>query len=216
MAEFLEGIEDFDEVEVQEHAEKPAEPVPGGYILKIIGAKLERYSNSNSVAIKIAFDIDEGDYKGYYKKLNDYNKSFDEKAKWKGTFNVWYPNKADEPDLYNKSMQNFKRAITAINDSNPTKIDVTKKFSMDAFKGKKVGAAFGLSDWEYYGKTGTKCECRWFASVDRVKSGEMPIPKHKGLKGAAPITQTAADDTANTDSVFGDFEEILSDGEVPF
>lgn len=220
MAEFLEGIEGYDEVDISV-GNKPKEIVPGAYVLKIMSAKLERYS-AESVAIKLAFDVDEGEYKGYYGKLYEYNKSgqYAANAKWKGTLSLFYPTSSD-PDKKKREIANFKRAITAINDSNKTKIDPTKKLNLDSFKGKYVGGAFGLVDWEWDGKSGTKCECRWFVGVDRVRAGEVETPAHKGVKGAAPIANTntaeqqkPADEQPGT--IENDFEEIISDGEIPF
>lgn len=215
MAEFLEGIEGYNEVEVTEFGDKPEDIKPGAYVLKIMNAKIERYS-ADSVAVKLAFDIAEGEFKGYFAKLYEYNKSgqYAENAKWKGTFNIFYPTSSD-PERKKQQTSTFKRAITAINDSNTQKIDPAKKFSLDAFKGKLVGAAFGTVDHEWNGNNWTRCECRWLVSVDKVRSGEVDTPKHKGLKGAA--TTTAQTETASADSsLSSDFEEIISDGEVPF
>lgn len=216
MAEFLEGIEGYNDVEVTEFGDKPEEIKPGAYVLKITNAKLERYS-ANSVAVKIAFDVTEGEYKGYYAKLYEYNKSgqYSENAKWKGTFNIFYPT-ATDPEKKKMQTASFKRAITAINDSNTQKIDPAKKFSLDVFKGKLVGGAFGTVDHEWNGNNWTRCECRWLVSADKVRSGEVETPKHKGLKGASAPSQAAHTDTTFSESSTDDFEEIISDGEVPF
>lgn len=219
MAEFLEGIEGYNEVEITEIGSKPKDIEPGAYVLKIKAAKLERYTkNGGGMAIRLAFDIVEGEFSGYYQALYDYNKSgqYAESAKWKGTFSIWVPVKKDDQEQYKKDVASFKRAITAINDSNPGKpIDPSKKLSLDEFKGKLVGGAFGLVDWEYNGKEGTRCECRWLVGVDRVHAGSVDTPKHKGIRGAEPKAYTAA---ASTGSAADDLSvvEILSDDEVPF
>lgn len=215
MAEFLEGIEGYNDVEINTGS-KPKEPVPGGYVLKIISAKIARYS-ADSVAIKLAFDIDEGEYKGYYGKLYEYNKSgkYAESAKWKGTFNIFYPTSSD-PDKKKQETSSFKRAITAFNDSNKKQIDPSKRFSLDEFKGKLVGGAFGLTDWEWEGKSGTNCSCRWLVGVDHVRAGEVEIPKHKGVNGATPKAEDSANNASAQNSISSDFEEIISDGDIPF
>lgn len=219
MAEFLEGIKGYNEVEVTEPGSKPKEIAPGAYVLKIAGAKLERYS-ADKVAIKLRFDIEEGEFKDYYKALYDYNKSgqFADQAKWKGTFSIWYPTSNSDPEKYKREVSSFKRAITAINDSNKgKKIDPENGINLDEFKGKAVGGAFGLVDWEYEGKEGTRCECRWLVSVERVKAGDVETPKHKGLKGAAPKqTATQNSEAAASAGSVADFEDILSDDDPPF
>lgn len=222
MAEFLEGIKGYNEVEVTEPGNKPKEITPGAYVLKIAGAKLERYS-ADKIAIKLRFDIAEGEFKDYYKALYDYNKSgqFADQAKWKGTFSIWYPTSNSDPEKYKREVSSFKRAITAINDSNNgKKIDPENGISLDEFKGKMVGGAFGLVDWEYEGKEGTRCECRWLVRVERVKAGDVETPKHKGVNGAAPKQES--DHTAGGSEKpvetgdLSDFEEIISDSEIPF
>lgn len=223
MAEFLEGIKGYSEVDVTEIGSKPKEIVPGGYVLRIANAKTE-HRDANTVIIKLMFDIEEGEYKGYYKALYDYNKSgqYAEQAKWKGILNIWYPVDNGDPERFKKDVANFKRTITAINDSNPGKkaINPESKFSTDDFKGKLVGGAFGLVDWEYNGKSGTRCECRWFVGIDHIKAGDFQIPNHKPMKGKEPMSQTetapATTNPAPAQSISNDFEEILSDGDIPF
>lgn len=221
MAEFLEGIEGYNDVEVTEFGSKPKDIEPGAYVLKIKAAKLERYTkNGGGMAIRLAFDIADGEFSGYYQALYDYNKSgqYAENAKWKGVYSIWVPVKKDDEDQYKKDVASFKRAITAINDSNPGKaIDPSKKINLDVFKGKLVGGAFGLVDWEYNGKEGTRCECRWLVGVDRVKEGSVDTPKHKCLRGAEPKATTSTEQPASAPAdASSDFVEILSSDEVPF
>lgn len=210
MSEFLEGIEGYKECEINT-GNKPKEIIPGGYILRIINAKLERYS-AESVAIKLMFDIAEGEYEGYYQKLYDYSKSgqYADTAKWKGTFNIFYPT-ASDPAKKKQQLKSFKQAITAINDSNPGRplIDPTQKFSLDSFKSKIVGGAFGLKDWEWDGKTGTTCQCRWFVAFTHVRANDVIIPEHKHLNNQSGGQQSNITDTK-------DFEQVFSDGDIPF
>lgn len=221
MAEFLEGIEGYNDVEINT-GNKPKELIPGAYVLKITNAKVERFSASKA-AIKVMFDIDEGEFKGYFGKLYEYNCSgqYKEQAKWKGVFNIWLPQSGVDEEQHKKDIASFKRAITAINDSNPQKIDPSQRFSTDSFKGKKVGGAFGLVDWEWDGKSGTRCECRWLVGADRVRSGDVETPAHKGLKGAAPVSATApaqatSDNTASEQLTGMEDFEVISDGDIPF
>lgn len=215
MAEFLEGIEGYDEVEINT-GNKPKDIVPGGYILKVKDAKIARFS-AGSVAIKLAFDIEEGEFKGYYSHLYNYNKSgqYSENARWKGVYNIFYPSSSD-PEQKKREIASFKRTITAFNDSNKAQIDPTKKFSLDAFKGKLVGGVFGLSDWEWNGKNGTKCECRWLIGVERVRSGEFELPKHKGVNGKVPEASKLGTSSTAQSSLVSDFVEIISEGDIPF
>lgn len=220
MGDIFKGLGNiYDEVDVTAVGSKPKEPTPGAYVLKILGAKIERFSGGK-LAFKLKIDIAEGEFTDYYKQLYEYNKSgkFGDDAKWKGTFSIFIPDGSEGDPDYKKQVASFKRSITAINDSNKGKpLDGNKGFNTDDFKGKKVGGAFGLVDWEYNGKEGTRCECRWLVGVDRVKAGEVETPAHKGLKGAEP-KQAATQNSgaaASAGSV-ADFEDILSDDDPPF
>lgn len=106
----------------------------GGYICKIIGAKVEDYSWGQVIAI--AFDINEGDQKDFYKKQFDANTSED--RKWKGTYRLNVPkDDGSQQDAWTK--RRFKTFTDALEESNSGyhfDWDETK------FKGKLFGATF--------------------------------------------------------------------------
>lgn len=106
----------------------------GGYICKIIGAKVEDYSWGQVIAI--AFDINEGDQKDFYKKQFDANTSEDKK--WKGTYRLNVPkDDGSQQDAWTK--RRFKTFTDALEESNSGyhfDWDETK------FKGKLFGATF--------------------------------------------------------------------------
>lgn len=106
----------------------------GGYICKIIGAKVEDYSWGQVIAI--AFDINEGDQKDFYKKQFDANISEDKK--WKGTYRLNVPkDDGSQQDAWTK--RRFKTFTDALEESNSGyhfDWDETK------FKGKLFGATF--------------------------------------------------------------------------
>lgn len=184
---FLQGIAGYNDVDVSEPVivNKPADLPPGAYVLRIKDAKVERYS-TNKIAIKLAFDIAEGPAAGYYEALYKYNKTgkYADTAKWKGTYSIWYPSGDETEEDRKRTIASLKRAVTAINNSNPgSNIDPARGINLDDFKGKIVGGAFGLVDGEYKGRQWTKCECRWLAAVDKVRSGQVETPGHKYLNG---------------------------------
>ena len=106
----------------------------GGYICKIISAKVEDYSWGQVIAI--AFDINEGDQKDFYKKQFDANTSEDKK--WKGTYRLNVPkDDGSQQDAWTK--RRFKTFTDALEESNSGyhfDWDETK------FKGKLFGATF--------------------------------------------------------------------------
>ena len=113
-----------------------SEKLPAGtaYICRIVGTKVESYDWGQVIAI--AFDIDEGDYKGFYKNQFDTNTSEDKK--WKGTYRLNVP-KDDGTKQDGWTKRRFKTFTDALEDSNSGyhfDWDETK------FKGKLFGATF--------------------------------------------------------------------------
>lgn len=54
----------------------------GGYVLKISDVRYDEGQNGNSDRIVFRFDIDEGEYKGFFRK--QYDSQVAEDKKWKG------------------------------------------------------------------------------------------------------------------------------------
>lgn len=200
--------------------EKPGALPPGAYVLEIKTAHMES-TQSGKRYLALYFDIAEGECEGYYQAVWEYEKKYDKpeegkKAKWKGVFKIWMPNKADGEDKYKSSMSRFKGAITAINNSNPTKppINPAVSFGSADFMKKLVGGAFGEKEWEYEGRTGWKTECRWLADADKVREGKVNTPEKLPLKDKpAPAANSNSN---NGDGDLSDYAEIISDGGLPF
>ena len=218
MSEFLSGFgNDYNEVEAYSGGSKPEALEPNGYVLRIIGCKTQT-ARTGATKLMFAFEIAEGEKKGYFKALHEYQKQFDTNAKWQGTYDFFYPTKGngspEDIKKYKKSLAMLKSVVTAINESNPhsAPIDVTKQFTVDAFKGKLVGGIFGLVEWNYNGKSGMKARCRWFTDVAKVRSGDFTIPDPKYSAGS----QQSAPQNPLAGMNVSDFEEIISDGDVPF
>ena len=173
----------------------------GGYICKIIGAKVEDYSWGQVIAI--AFDINEGDQKDFYKKQFDANTSEDKK--WKGTYRLNVPkDDGSQQDAWTK--RRFKTFTDALEESNSG-----YHFDWDEkkFKGKKVGVLFRNKEWEMNGNTGWTTECCAFTSVGDIREGNFTMPKDK------PLTKKA---NASSAPAFGAFVAADDDdnGDLPF
>lgn len=213
MSEVFDGFgTDYETARASTGGGKPDGLLPGGYVLRIIGAKMNQ-TRSGKKKLDLAFDICEGIADGYYRQLHDYQLQFDKDAKWKGVFTLWWPDKNGDKELYERNLSAFKAAVTAINDSNQQPIDVQHKFTSDDFRGKLVGGVFGEVEWEFNGSYGWRTECRWLRSVDAIRSEQFGgIPKrkpHPSHQNATPPANAALGDIS-------EFAEILSDSDIPF
>lgn len=219
MSEILNGFgDDWNKVEAYSGSSKPKKLPTGGYILKIIGAKISRTSNGKA-KIVLAFDIDEGEYKGYFADYLKYDQGFRPDAKTRGIYDMFYPDKGNgsEDDLakFEKSLATLKGAVTAINESNPNspKIDVQNQFTLDSFVGKRVGGIFGDVEWRMNGKSGMSAKCRWFTNIENIRTNNFTIPEPKYQSNSTTPQVSSLADTGLSPS---DFNSILSDGDVPF
>ena len=203
---------------------------PGGYELQIIGAKVEQYTSKASGAtgeiLKVAFDIiNHEQYAGIYSTRFKAAKAQNPDAKWGGVFDVFIP-RDDGTENDEKTKQSFKRFITSVEKSNDGYMWDWNELSL---KGKVFGGIFGreefkTSEGEY--KFATKC--RFPRSIESIRTGNFKIPDDKLLKNKsdAPYTASLADmgNAYQTPEQlaamsYGDlsgYEEILSDGDVPF
>lgn len=154
----------------RENVYRETEKLPvGGYVIKIISAKEEEFSWGSRLAI--AFDIEEGEYKGFYKR--NFESQQGEDKKWKGVFRLNIP-KEDGSDMDEWTQKKFNTSIVNIEDSNPGYFfdwDETK------LKGKIVGALFNNKEYEINGKNGFYTNCHSLVTVDTIRSGKFTIPK---------------------------------------
>ena len=162
-----------------------SEPLPaGGYVAKILNAKVEEYGWGE--VLVISFDVAEGEYKDFFSK--QYKENTREDKKWKGNFRLTVPNEGNQ--YFDSQKRTFGNAIWAIEESNP---GYHWDWNEAALKGKMVGGLFRNFEWEMNGNSGWSTECCTFVSVEDVRTGNFKQPKDKPLKNkAASQTATAS------------------------
>ena len=169
-----------------------SEPLPaGGYVAKILNAKVEEYSWGE--VLVISFDVAEGEYKDFFSK--QYKENTREDKKWKGNFRLTVPQESNQ--YFDSQKRTFGNAIWAIEESN-----TSFKWAWDenALKGKMVGVLFRNYEYDVDGNQGWSTECCTFVSVEDVRTGNYRQPKDKPLKNKtannAPVSNfTVIDDS---------------------
>lgn len=187
----------FNGLEIKKSA-MASEPLPaGGYVAKILNAKVEEYSWGE--VLVISFDIAEGEYKDFFSK--QYKENTREDKKWKGNFRLTVPNEGNQ--YFDNQKRTFGNAIWAIEESNP---GYHWDWNEDALKGKMVGVLFRNFEWAMEDRTGWSTECCTFVSVEDVRTGNFKQPKDKPLRNK----------TANNaiESNFSALDDL--DAELPF
>lgn len=166
---------------------RQAERLPvGGYVIKIMDAKEENFDWGDRLAI--AFDIIEGEHKGFFDK--NFKEQTGEDKKWKGVFRLNIPKEdGSEQDAW--TQKKFNTNIVAIEDSNP---GYFFDWDENKLKGKIVGAIFNNKEYEINGRTGFYTSCYGLVPVENIRAGKFTIPKDTLLpnskQNARPETST--------------------------
>lgn len=209
----IKKFNDYDSIQVFEGGPQLE---PGGYELKIIGAKVEQFNNCE--IMKVAFDIVNNEqYAGFYKQRFESAKVQNPDAKWSGVFDVFIP-KDDGSELDGYTKQAFKRFITSVEHSND---GYTWNWNESSLKGKTFGGVFGREEFKTKeGNFKFAVKCRFPRSVDSIRSGDFTIPEdklHKERKQAQQLTGMPQQFIPQTNNnPLAEYEEILGDGDMPF
>lgn len=165
---------DYDNVKVGEPRILPA----GGYICKILNAE-ETESRNGKPMLKVSFDIDEGEFKGYFRDLfKGWKENSDDPAtvKWPFTGTKWVM-------FYNsegKTNRDFKSFCTALEDSG-TKVWINDTFDVNGLRGATLGMIFRREEHEYNNARSWRTVPVGFRSVKTIEEGNFNVPEDKPL-----------------------------------
>lgn len=165
---------DYDSVKIGEPRILPA----GGYICKILNAE-ETESRNRKPMLKVSFDIDEGEYKGYFRDLfKGWKENSDDPAtvKWPFTGTKWVM-------FYNsegKTNRDFKSFCTALEDSG-TKVWINDTFDVNGLRGATLGLIFRREEHEYNNARSWRTVPVGFRSVKTIEDGNFNVPEDKPL-----------------------------------
>lgn len=171
----MKSFNGYDDAKKQAEAQGSAKLPKGAYVCKIKQVRYE--SSENGDRIVLAFDVNEGEYKGFFQKQFDENTSEDKK--WKGRVNIFVPkDDGSEKDGYTK--KTFAGWTSAIEKSNNGYVwdwDETK------WKDKLVGIVFGETGTVIEGKEVVYTEARFAVEAQKVRDGKAPEAKFKAREG---------------------------------
>lgn len=165
---------DYDNVRIGEPRILPA----GGYICKILNAE-ETESRNRKPMLKVSFDIDEGEFKGYFRDLfKGWKENSDDPAtvKWPFTGTKWVM-------FYNsegKTNRDFKSFCTALEDSG-TKVWINDTFDVNGLRGATLGLIFRREEHEYNNARSWRTVPVGFRSVKTIEDGNYNVPEDKPL-----------------------------------
>lgn len=174
----------------------------GAYVVTIKSAKEENNKSGVGTHLTIAFDIAEGEYKGFYQ--NQFESDTNEDKKWSrdAIYYVTVPN--DNSPQY--VWDNWNTFFADLEDSNDGFV-----FGGDVktLKGKLIGGKFHNDQSEYNGNVYDHTRMRWTCPADDVRNGKPgKMPKDSLIVSSKPAAGATSSD---------DFMDLPEDNEeFPF
>ena len=144
------------------------------YVIRILSAKLEKSKDKKSEFISFAFDIDEGDYAGFYKKQYEANTNEDKKWPNDAVYRLSVPTDDSKDWIWN----NWNTFFADLEDSNDGFVWDMK--DPKKLKGKLIGGKFHIEQSEYNGKVYNHTRLRWTCVAEQVRNdtfGQLPMDK---------------------------------------
>lgn len=155
----------------------------GAYVVAIKSAKEETWPSGDAV-VRIAFDIAEGEYKGFYQKQFDSNTNEDKKWPGDAVFNLNVPTDSSQQYVWD----NWNTFFADLEDSNNGFV-----FGGDVktLKGKLIGGKFHNHQSEYNGNVYDHIQMKWTCPADDVRNGKAgKMPKDKLVANSQPAAKT--------------------------
>lgn len=170
---------DYDSVIIGEFKVLPA----GGYICRIIKAE-ETKSKTGKDMLKVAFDICDGEFNGYFMDQFQSWKAAAEdpkSVKWPFSGTKWvmvYDNEG-------KTNRDFKALCTALEESG-TEVWKNGVFNTSALKNSEIGIIFRREEHEYNNQTSWRTVPFRFRSVKSIEAGDFSVPDDKPMPASYP------------------------------
>lgn len=158
------------------------------YVIKIMGAKEDTWPSGDKV-VRIAFDIAEGKYMGFYQAMFDRNTNEDRQWPYDAVFNLNVPNDNSQPYVWD----NWNTFFADLEDSNSGFIfdgDLKK------LKGKVIGGKFHIEQTAKNGNVYDHTKMKWSCVADDVrngKAGRLPNDKLIGTGRTTPKTSSTSE-----------------------
>lgn len=163
--------EDWDQVRSYENRKQLP---PGGYVCEVKKCE-EVISSTGKPMVKVALEIAEGEYKGYFMDELEHAKQFKSDAKWPYQGTKWILTQDDEGNT-NRLLKGFVTSIEAEN----VKVSWDDNFGRSV-QGAQLGVVFGNVESEYNGIVFWRAEPKFFCSCEDIRTNNYNIPKDKPL-----------------------------------
>ena len=192
-------MKQFKGYERKEQVEWEALP-KNAYIIKLLDVKEETNKNNTGTHLKIAFDIAEGEYAGFYKR--NFDSDTREDKKWNNDAVLYINCPQDNSEQF--IVDNFNKFMTAVEDSNE---GYHWNWDETTLKNKLVGAKFCIEQSEYDGKIYDHTKAKWFIAAQKIRDGKF---------GKLPNDKLISAKTGSGTNGFVNVPDSISAEEIPF
>lgn len=148
----------------------------GGYVCKIMNAKMQNAKSSGLPMVVIQFDISEGEYNNFFHDKFRKDKEFRHDANYGGVARI------PAVDQEGKARRGFNSFCGAVEKSNDITLPKEDNAFLNALKDKYVGILFGRE--EFQGKDGSvhwATKPQFYRSVETIENGTYDVPEDKYL-----------------------------------
>lgn len=185
------------------------DPLPkGAYVLTIMRAEEEPNKNGSGSHIKVAFDIAEGEYAGFYKKQLDAQTGEDKHWPYDGIYNLSVPDDNSPQWMIDK----FGTFVAALEDSND---GYHWDWDEKKWTGKVIGGLFRIEQSQAgNGTVYDHTRLMWVRKADDVRNKRYGrLPNDKPIAGGG-----SASAGGDGNATINDFVSVASAGpdEIPF
>lgn len=156
----------------------------GAYVVTIKNAKEVANKNSSGSHLEIAFDIAEGEYKGFYMKQFESNSNEDKKYPRDAYFYLNIPDDESKPYVWD----NWNTFFADLEDSNN---GFVFSGNLTTLKDKLIGGKFCIEQTEYNGNIYDHTRLRFTCVAEDVrqgKAGKLPNDKLVKSKPSVPAS----------------------------
>lgn len=153
----------------------------GGYICRIMNAKMENARTSGLPMVILQFDICEGEYNNFYHDKYKNDIAFRPNSNYQGIARI------PAVDEHGNARRGFNSFCGAVEKSNDIKLPQEDVAFLNVLKDKFVGIIFGREEVEFEdGSTAMVTKPRFYRSVETIESGNYETPQDKMLEPSAP------------------------------
>ncbi len=162
-----------------------------GYVCVIKNVR-EDVTPSGIDVIRIAIDIAEGEYRGFFQERYNADRERSQSPKWKGVLSVW---------VYDQTGQNASRSLNslggALDDIDVELWTPDEELNVKGMIGKRIGVVFRREEFRFSdgsGKTGWTTKPLYTKPASDITAGNYTIPEDKPLQRTVEDAFSATDD----------------------